>query len=101
MLGLTLSSKLDLGSHIIYIAKNASKKIGALICSMKFFLIRLLCISINLPCGHVWNSCYGWAGAPGCYLELVDKLQKLICRTVGPSLAGSLEPLSHCLNVAN
>ena len=37
MLGLTLSSKLDLGSYIIYIAKNASKKIGALICSMKFF----------------------------------------------------------------
>ena len=37
MLGLTLSSKLDLGSYIIYIAKNASKKIGALICSIKFF----------------------------------------------------------------
>ena len=37
MLGLTLSSKLDLGSYINYIAKNASKKIGALICSMKFF----------------------------------------------------------------
>ena len=37
MLGLTLSSKLDLGSYIIYIAKNVSKKIGALICSMKFF----------------------------------------------------------------
>ena len=36
MLGLTFSSKLDWGSYIISIAKTASKKIGALICSMKF-----------------------------------------------------------------
>ena len=36
MLGLTFSSKLDLGSYIISIAKTASKKIGALIHSMKF-----------------------------------------------------------------
>ena len=28
-----------------------------------------------------------------CYLELMDKLQKWICRTVGPSLAASLEPI--------
>ena len=37
MLGLTFSSKLDWGSYIISIAKTASRKIGALICSMKFF----------------------------------------------------------------
>ena len=36
MLGLTFSSKLDWGSYIISIAKTASKKIGALICSVKF-----------------------------------------------------------------
>ena len=36
MLGLTFSSKLDWGCYIISIAKTASKKIGALICSMKF-----------------------------------------------------------------
>ena len=36
MLGLTFSSKLDWGSYIISIAKTTSKKIGALICSMKF-----------------------------------------------------------------
>ena len=36
MLGLTISSKLDWGSYIISIAKTASKKIGALIHSMKF-----------------------------------------------------------------
>ena len=36
MLGLTFSSKLAWVSYIISIAKTASKKIGALICSMKF-----------------------------------------------------------------
>ena len=49
MLGLTFSSKLDWGSYIICIAKTASKKIEALIRSMSFFLLRLLCISRNLP----------------------------------------------------
>ena len=32
---------------------------------------------------------------------MLDKLQKQICRTVGPSLAASLEPLAHCQNVAS
>ena len=56
MLGLTFSPKLDWGSYIISIAKTASKKIGALIRSISFFLLRLLCISINLPYTHVWNT---------------------------------------------
>ena len=37
ILWLTFSSKLHWGSYIISIAKSASKKIGALICSIKFF----------------------------------------------------------------
>ena len=45
--------------------------------------------------------CHVWASAPSCYLELLDKLLKLICRTVGPSLAAFLEPLAHCRNVAS
>ena len=45
--------------------------------------------------------CHVLAGAPSCYLELLDKLQKRICRTVGPSLAASLEPLAHRQNVAS
>ena len=36
MLGWTFSSKLDWGSYITSIAKTASKKIGAVISSMKF-----------------------------------------------------------------
>ena len=44
--------------------------------------------------------CY-WAGAPSCYLELLDKLQKQRCKTVCPSLGASLQPLSYCWNVAS
>ena len=56
MLGLTFSSKLDCGSYIISIAKSASKKIGALIRSLTFLSPEVLCISINLPYGHAWNT---------------------------------------------
>ena len=41
--------------------------------------------------------CYICAGAPSCSLELLDKLQKRICRTVGPLLAASLEPIVEML----
>ena len=48
ILGLTFSSKLDWGSFIIFIAKTATKKIGALICSLKF-----LCPEVVL---HLYKS---------------------------------------------
>ena len=96
MLELTFSSKLNWGSQIISIAKTASKKIEALICSMKFFSPEVaLCLykSTIQPC---MEYCYHvWTGAPICYLEFLDKLQKQICMTVGSSLAASLEPLAH------
>ena len=105
MLGLIFSSKLDWGSYIISIAKSASKKIGALICSVlwSFFLLRLLSISINLPYGYAWNTVvmFGLVLLVATWNELLDKLQKRICRTVGPSLAASLEPLAHRRNVAS
>ena len=45
--------------------------------------------------------CHVWAGACSCYLELLDKLQKWICRSVGLSLAASLELLAHRRNEAS
>ena len=100
MLGLTFSSKLDWGSYIVSIAKTASKKIGALIRSMKSPEVALYLYKSTIrPCMEY--CCHVWAGAPSCYLELLDKLQKGICRTVGPSLAASLEPLAHRRNVAS
>ena len=43
--------------------------------------------------------CHVWAGAPSCYFELLAT--KMDMRTVGPSLATSLEPLAHHRNVAS
>ena len=78
MLGLTFSSKLDWGSYIISIAKTASKKIGALIRSVKFlspevalYLYKSTIRSCMEYCSHVW------AGASSCFLDLLDKLQKM------------------------
>ena len=45
-------------------------------------------------------SCPGLALLVATWNCWIDKLQKWICRTVGPSLAASLEPLAHCQNVA-
>ena len=101
MMGLTLSSKLYWGSSIISVAKTASKKIGVLIHSIKFLspeVVLYLYKSTIHPCMEY--CCHVWAGAPSCYLELFDQLQKGIFRTVGPSLAASLESLAHCRNVA-
>ena len=42
---------MDWGSYIISVAKTASKKIGALIHSMKF-----VSPEVNLPYAHVWNT---------------------------------------------
>ena len=99
MLGLTFSSKLDWGSYIVSIVKTASKKIGALIRSMKFLSPE---VALYLYKSTIWPCmeycCHVWAGAPSCYFELLDKPQKRICRTIGPSLAASLQPLAHRQN---
>ena len=73
MLGLTFSSKLDWGSYIISIAKTASKKIGALIRSVKFLspvVALYLYRFIIRPCMEF--CCHVWASALSCYLELLD-----------------------------
>ena len=56
MLGLTFSSKLHWGSYIVSIAKTASKKIGALIRSVKFLSPEVALYLYKSPYGHVWNT---------------------------------------------
>ena len=90
-LGLTFFSELDSGSYIISIAKTASIKIGALIRSMKFLSPEVnLYLCKSTICSYMEHCCPVWAGAPRCYLKLLEKLQKQICKTVGPSLVASL-----------
>ena len=101
-LGLNFSSKLDWGPYIISIAKTVSKKIGALVRSMKFLSPEVaLYLYKSTVRPYMEYCCHAWAGAPSYYLELLDKLQKRICRTVVPSLAASLKPLAHHRNVAS
>ena len=102
MLELTFSTKLDWGSHVISIVKSASKKIGALVRSVKFLspeVVLYLSKSTIQPCMEYF--CHVLAGASNFYLELLDKLQKRICKTDGPSIAASFEPLPHRRNVAS
>ena len=88
MLGLTFSSKLDWGFYIISVSKAVSKKIGALIGLMKFLSPE---VALYLYKSTVQPSmeycCHAWDGVPSCYMELLDKLPKQICRTVGRTLS--------------
>ena len=62
MLVLTFSSKLDWGSCIIFIAKTASKKVGALIHSMKFISCEVvLCLYKSTICPCTEYCCHVWA----------------------------------------
>ena len=77
------------------IASTAFKKIGALIRYMKFLSPKVALYLYKSTIGPCMEyCCHVWTAAPSCYLELLGKLRKRICRTVGPSLAGSLEPLA-------
>ena len=77
MLGLTFSSKLDWGSYIISIAKTASKKIGALIRSTKFVSPEVALYLYQSTIGACMEyCCHVWAGAPSCYLDLLDNSYK-------------------------
>ena len=105
MLELIFSSKLDCGSYIISIVKTASRKIWALILSMKIFppeIAPYLYKFTILPCMEY--CCYVWAGAPNCSLELLEKLQNRICRTVGPWLIVEMWPayvFSICITLVD
>ena len=85
MLGLAFSSKLCWSSYIIKF----------LYPEVALYLYK----STIRPC--IEYCCHVWAAAPSCYMNLLDKLQKRICRIVGSSLAVSLEPMAHRRNVAS
>ena len=95
MLGLNFSSKLDS-------LLKPPPKIGVFICSVDFLSPE---VALYLYKSTIQPSmeycCHVWTGTPSCYMELLDKLQKRLCGTVGPSLAASLEPLASHQNVAS
>ena len=99
MLGLTFSSKLDWGSYIISFAKLLPKKLdySTKVRSTKFLSSEVALYLYKSTIRSCMEYCfYVRACTPSCYLELLDKLQKRICRTAGPLPAASLE-LLHCI----
>ena len=60
---------------------------------MKFFVLSLFCIYISLPDNLAWNTVSTSRLVVLAATGMLDKLQKHICRTAGPSLAASLELL--------
>ena len=62
MVGLIFSSNVDSGSYLISIVKTASKKIGALIRSMKFLFPEVaLCLYKSTICPCMEYCCHVWA----------------------------------------
>ena len=102
ILKLSFFFKLDCGSYIVSIVKTVSNKIGVLIRSMKYFPpevgLSLFKSIIGPSMEYCCNAC---AGPPSCYMEMLDKLQKWIVKTVRPSFAASLDPLRYRQNVAS
>ena len=91
MLLIYFSSKLECDFYIVSIAKTASNRSVALIRSVKFLLP---VFDFYFYKSTIQACMEYWAGTPSRYLDMLDKLQKRICRTVGASLASSLEPLA-------
>ena len=80
-----------IGALTLSLTKTASRKLEAWFVLWSFFLLSRLFI--------MEYCCQVWAGAPSCYLHMLDKLQIWICRTVVSTLAAFLEPLDHHQNV--
>ena len=70
MLGLYFACKLDWGSYIIFIAKAASKKIEALICSMKYLSFE---VTVHLYKCTLW-SCLEYC----CHCQNIASLYLLV-----------------------
>ena len=102
MLGLSLSSKLDCSSYIVSNARITWKKIGALIYSVKFLsseVVFYLCETIIKP--DMEYCCHIWAGVPSCFLNILDILQKKLCKKFGLLLSVYLESLVHNQSAAS
>ena len=94
MLRFSFSSILYWDSYIVSIAITAPEKIGGLIGSIISLSPE---VSLYLYKSTIWPSmeycCHIWASTPSCcYLDMLDKLQKQVCKTVSHSVAASVKP---------
>ena len=91
-----------LSFYIVSVAKIVSKKIGALVRSIKFLSPEVaLYLYESTIQTRMEYCCHAGTGAPISYLDMLDKLEKWVFKTVGPTLAASLELLGHRRNIAS
>ena len=100
VLGLPFILKLDWYSYIVFIDKTASTTFGAFARSVKLLFPKVapyLYKSIKQP----WTEyyCYARAGAPSCYLDILDTIQKWAFRTVTCCLSWALGLWSKCIQL--
>ena len=102
ILGVSFSSKLNWGSDIVSTVKTAFSFF------LKFLSSDVYFNSVKLLYPYIKPSCIEychcmWAGCSSCYLNIWDKLQKRICRTIDPlhaaTLDGNLSSLLKCSQV--
>ena len=95
--GLSFSSKLVWASYIVSIAKTDSKIIGFLFRSIKCLSpkVALYLYKSNIR-SCMENCCHLWAGAPSCSLDMLDKQQERVCRTLVFQLVLSIETFAKC-----
>ena len=95
----SFSSKFDWGSRIISIAKTTSKKIEALILSLKFLSPKFsVYVYKSTTRPFLKYFCHFMMCLSSYYVNMLDKVQNRISKTVGPLLSTSLEPLAHRRN---
>ena len=93
MLGLSFSSQLDRSSYVVSNVKSDSRKIQSWFILWSFCLLKLF-FSWSTKRPYMEYSCHVWTRALICYLDVLDKLQKLVYRTVSSSITASLELLA-------
>ena len=68
--------------------------------SVNFLSLKVvLCLYKSKIRTYMEYCCHTWASS--CYLDMLNKLAKQVCRTDGPTLAASVESLVHCRNAVS
>ena len=87
---------------LFLLIKLLLRRVDPLIHSMKFSFLWSSPLPLKSSMWHWMESwCHACIVTPSCYLDLLGKLHKWVCRTVGPTLAAFLESLFNCWNVAS
>ena len=101
-LGLTFSKDLNWNDYIKSSAKSAAMAVGSLYRAPHYVspeCILHLYKSLIHPC--VEYCCHIWSGASAGVLGLLDSTQKRMANIIGPTLAATLQPLSHHRDIAS